>query len=313
MASWMMAGILLRRYHEHYRAIEKVVIDAGACRCRFLPMIRILIRINMRIFHIVFTTLLFISSNAHAATLDEDVSRRKFEVRTIAQCAAKPVVVFENGANLTFDTWDKVIASIDTEATIFAYNRPGYGKSEATRHMRDGRTIVDELRALLRQKGLAPPYVLVGHSLGGLYMQLFARAYPREVKGLVLVDAIYPGVVKKTEDFPLYDRVLKRVFASRTVNEEIDQIQNTGNQILALPWRGEIPVVRLNTTINYLSDPDVFNSGPKLKAAIDGLYPNADTVVVNSSHRIQVTTPDAVVSAIRRVLPANAAAACRTL
>jgi pimeloyl-ACP methyl ester carboxylesterase len=53
---------------------------------------------------------------------------------------------------------------------------------------RDGRTVVAELGQLLRHKGLRPPYVLVGHPLGGLNMQLFARACPQEVQGIVLGD-----------------------------------------------------------------------------------------------------------------------------
>ena len=52
------------------------------------------------------------------------------------------------------------------EATAFAYNRPGDGKSDKPFTPRDGKTIAEELRQLLREQGLQPPYVLVGHSLG---------------------------------------------------------------------------------------------------------------------------------------------------
>ena len=56
------------------------------------------------------------------------------------------------------------------------------------------------------------PAVLVGHSMGGLYMQLFARRYPGELAGVVLVDAVYPGVIRKPEDFPLLTRGAKWLF-----------------------------------------------------------------------------------------------------
>lgn len=257
----------------------------------------------MKLF-MTFATVVIGCCPAHAAT----------ESLTIAKCAALPVVVFENGSRETFDSWNKVIASIDKEASMFAYNRPGYGNSEATTSRRDGRTIVDALRATLRRQGLQPPYILVGHSLGGLYMQLFARAYPQDVQGLVLVDSLWPGVVKKTEDFPLYTRIAKRLFFSRTVNEEIDAIQATGDEVLALRWNDRIPVERL---INAPKSPGAigvnfgaFNSGPLLKAMIDSLYPNANTTIVDSDHRMQVATPDAVVSAIRRVMPAQPSSGC---
>jgi pimeloyl-ACP methyl ester carboxylesterase len=58
---------------------------------------------------------------------------------------------------------------------------------------------------------LQPPFVLVGHSLGGLNMQLFARVYQREVKGMMLFDWIYPGAVKKAADFPWTTPVTKRI------------------------------------------------------------------------------------------------------
>ncbi len=248
------------------------------------------------------------AASLQAAQADDAPAQRKLEMLTLAQCPAKPVVVFENGARETFDTWDKVIAAIKPDAGIFAYNRPGYGNSEATEQPRDGFTIVNELRATLRRQGLQPPYILVGHSLGGLYMQLFARAYPRDVKGLVLVDSLYPGIVKKTEEFPLYSRVAKRLFLNQTLNREIDEIHRTGAQVLALPWSGQVAVERL---INAPRGPGAipvdfgaFNSGKKLTDTINGLYPNAHITVVDSDHRMQTATPEAVVAAIRRVMPA---------
>jgi pimeloyl-ACP methyl ester carboxylesterase len=249
----------------------------------------------------------FFTSHAGANDTETPDPPPKLEVLSQMQCAAKPVLVFENGARETFDTWDKVIASVKADATVFAYNRPGYGNSEDTERPRDGLTIVNELRNALRERGISPPYILIGHSLGGLYAQLFARAYPHEVNGLVLVDSIYPGAVKKTEEFPLYTRVAKRLFFSRTINREIDQIHDTGRQVAALPWTARIPVERL---VNVPRGPGAipvdfgaFNSGPKLMESINGMYPKANTTIVDSDHRIQVATPNAVVAAIRRVMP----------
>ena len=55
--------------------------------------------------------------------------------------------------------------------------------------MRDAATIVAELRASLQALDIEPPYVLVGHSIGGTYMELYARSYPEEVAGVVFVDS----------------------------------------------------------------------------------------------------------------------------
>ena len=97
-------------------------------------------------------------------------------------------VVFESGLGADWTPWDEVASEVADHARVFAYSRPGYGASDATTAPRDPARIVHELRALLRSEGQSPPYVLVGHSTGAGYMELFAKAHPEEVIGLVLVD-----------------------------------------------------------------------------------------------------------------------------
>ncbi len=246
------------------------------------------------------------SAHAHAETRIANIDGRNLELELIKAVTPTATVVFENGLRQTLDGWGAVIGAIKGNATVFAYNRPGYGKSDESQAPRDGRTIVEDLRKALRSQDLKPPYVLVGHSLGGLYMQLFARAHPQEVQGLVLVDALYPGVVMKPEDFPLYTRIARQVFFSKTVNREIDEINNTGVEVLAQPWDHKIPVIRLINVPKSAGaiavDFGVINSGPNLRTMVEGLYPNAKTVIVDSDHQIQSANPEYVVDAIRNVL-----------
>jgi len=238
----------------------------------------------------------------------ERIDGRNVESITWRQPGAGPVVVFENGSRATLDSWQAVLDALRPDATLFAYNRPGYGNSEATDSARDGSTIVEQLRATLKRKGLAPPYVLVGHSLGGLYMQLFARRYPAEVKGLVLVDALYPGIVKKPEDFPFTTRVGKWLFFSNTVQREIDMIHATGETVLALPGIDDKPIVRLvNRPLSagaVAVDFGAFNLDAQTRTRVRGMYPKAKTVVADSSHQMQLTSPDLVAGAIREMLAA---------
>jgi pimeloyl-ACP methyl ester carboxylesterase len=247
-----------------------------------------------------------ITTKTLAAVRIENIAGRKVELLQIESPAPKAVVVFENGLRGTLDGWEKVVDALGPDMTVFAYNRAGNGKSEGTPNPRDGQHIIGELRATLQHQGLKPPYVLVGHSLGGLYMQLYARTYPQEVKGVVLVDSIFPGVIKKKEDFPLYTKMARQVFFSNTVNREIDGIHDTGNAVLALPWQHHIPMIRLINVPKSAGaigvDFGVINSGPNLAAMVNGLYPEAKTVIVDSDHQIQSATPEAVVQAIRGVL-----------
>src|SRR5262249_30802131 len=93
------------------------------------------------------------------STQIESFNGRKIEYDQINR--STPVVVFENGLGASMASWNKVFSEIGKDITVFAYNRPGYGNSDAASTARDSVTVVEELRALLRRRGLQPPYVLV--------------------------------------------------------------------------------------------------------------------------------------------------------
>jgi pimeloyl-ACP methyl ester carboxylesterase len=241
------------------------------------------------------------SATGTTATIDF-VGGRKVESVTILKPASKVVVVFENGSRGTLDKWDKVLDAVSPHASVFAYNRPGYANSGSTDTPRDGSTIVEQLRQVLKQKGLAPPYVLVGHSMGGLYMQLFARRYPEEVAGIVLLDSLMPRMVKKPEGFPLTIRIAKQLFLSSAMAGEIDKIYETGETVVALPGIDYIPMIKLINVPKSATavplDLGVFDRDPATIAFVRGLYPNAKKVIVDSDHQMQSATPDVVARAI---------------
>ena len=77
------------------------------------------------------------------------------------------------------------------------YDRAGYGWSDAGTSQQTGDDVAADLHALLVNAGLTPPYVLVGHSLGGLYVRSFTAKYPAEVAGLVLVDSSHEQMLEQ--------------------------------------------------------------------------------------------------------------------
>ena len=102
----------------------------------------------------------------------------------------KPVVVFENGMASGFGSWETVAAEISKTNAVFRYNRPRIGESENDSLPPTIEHIVSNLRKMLLQKGLKPPYLLVSHSFGGAYMRSYASMYPEEIAGLVFVDPV---------------------------------------------------------------------------------------------------------------------------
>ncbi|MGM9482103.1 alpha/beta fold hydrolase [Roseateles sp. NT4] len=236
----------------------------------------------------------------------ESVQGHRVEFLKAGPPKGAPVVVFENGARMTLDSWTAVVETLSRDATVLTHNRPGYGQSEPAEGPRSGEAVVEELRALLAAQGLKPPYVLVGHSLGGLYMQWFARRYPQEVQALVLVDAVYPRIIKKPEDFPWYARWGKRLLMSRAVSDEVDQIHATGEAVLALPAFDDSRIVQLfnvpKDKTAVAVDFGVVDDSPATVAFVKGLYPRARKHIVDSDHQIQTDKPELVVAAIREAL-----------
>lgn len=114
----------------------------------------------------------------------------------------KPAVVFENGMAGSFGSWDTVAAEISKTNVVFRYNRPRIGESEDDSLPPTTGHIVDNLRKMLLQKGLKPPYMLVSHSFGGAYIRSFASMHPEEIAGLVFVDPVDFTQKKGDGDLP---------------------------------------------------------------------------------------------------------------
>jgi len=107
-----------------------------------------------------------------------------------------PTVVFESGFGATSLNWVHIQEAMAERVHTVAYDRCGLGWSSACVSERTPRQVAAELRSLLQAAGVTPPWILVGHSFGGLVMQRFALDYSDEVAGLVLVDPM------RTDEWP---------------------------------------------------------------------------------------------------------------
>ncbi|HEV8074223.1 MAG TPA: alpha/beta hydrolase [Candidatus Acidoferrum sp.] len=104
-----------------------------------------------------------------------------------------PTILLEAGLMSTVLSWSDLHRALAGSFRVISYDRAGLGWSELGPMPRTADRIVDELHSLLERAAISPPYVLVGHSFGGLTMPLFAARFPDEVAGMVLVDPVAPA------------------------------------------------------------------------------------------------------------------------
>lgn len=119
---------------------------------------------------------------------------------------ARPAVLCESGAFGFAADWGVVQERLAQAGfRSLAYDRAGLGYSDPGPEPRDGRAIVDDLETLLARAGEAGPFIIVGHSMAGLFVRLFASRNPEKVVGVVLVDAVTP----EASDIAVAERAIK--------------------------------------------------------------------------------------------------------
>jgi predicted alpha/beta hydrolase family esterase len=228
----------------------------------------------------------------------------KVEYLLLENNASTDTVIFENGLGGKMAYWVKVLPEVSKKATVFAYNRPSYGKSDDVATPRDSGHITAELRELLAEKGLKPPYILVGHSVGGLYMQHYARRYPDEVKALILVDSTHPKQFTdegSMEKWSWFVGFLVNVGLNESQKEELRLISKSGEDILALPTFDKTVVV-LSASKPMKESSKLADHANKLRKDIANLYPNSKQTWVDSGHVIPLEKPEAIVDAVYSVV-----------
>jgi len=103
-----------------------------------------------------------------------------------------PAVIFESGISATCLNWTQVRGDVERFARAYTYDRAWLGWSDPAKAPRTTSNILEELHALLERARVPPPYILAGHSFGGMLVRAYAAKYPDHVAGLVLVDPLSP-------------------------------------------------------------------------------------------------------------------------
>lgn len=242
------------------------------------------------------------------------------KLRMLIAGSGKATVVFEAGAGSPLETWVRIQPRVSEFARTVSYDRAGNGLSEKGPVPRDGAHVAGELHTALHNAHLAPPYILVGHSLGGPYIRLFAARYPDEVAGMVLVDPTQEELIAWAKEHAPDDDEKKEDHAPRP-DDEVDCGPQTFAELKDAFMPTNIPVT-LICGMGPREIPSFIT--PEMRADVEKdrtvLYPaklrfhkawvekipGAQLVVSEESgHGIPFEEPDLVVKVIRQVIQGN--------
>jgi pimeloyl-ACP methyl ester carboxylesterase len=247
-----------------------------------------------------------------------------------------PTVVIDTGWGDTSAMWGWVQPEVARTTRICTYDRAGMGWSEASPQPRTAREFAKELHTLLSNANEPGPYVLVGHSLGGYTVRVYAHDYPAEVAGLVLIDVERPsantappqpapkpggittsllslgariGVVRLLagplgliHDLPAVDKqaYIATSVTPRSVQAFLDEgmgMAEGGAQAKAVQTLGALPLIVLSAGKNPIV------GWTDWQASLLQLSSNSQQLIAEKSdHNIQISQPDAAVAAIVKMV-----------
>lgn len=227
--------------------------------------------------------------------------------------AGVPAVLLFSGAGVTLEGWDRLYPGIERIARVLAWNRPGLGRSSLARRPQDSLAVLQDLRLLLDALALPPPYVLVGHSLGGLHAQLFARRHPGETAGVVLLESLHAddrdgvkGHVKRLAGALARQLDVSAAGLATNIREETERVEASAAQLAAA---GSFPAVPLVVVTGAKAPPHWLVREPALRRKrarqrqLARLSPRGVRAPAKrSGHFPQLTQPMLVLDAIRSVV-----------
>jgi pimeloyl-ACP methyl ester carboxylesterase len=251
----------------------------------------------------------------------------KRTLRYICLGSGTPTVIIDQGQGLSIERgfdrptplgWAKICKTISHSTQVVMHDRAGLGSSDPDVGPRTSADMVNDLRTTLRAAKVSPPYVLVGHSIGGFTVRLFAGGYPDEVAGVVLVDSCHPDqftrfasiVPPETPDDSATLRILRNGPSAASTTEGID-FRACAEQVREVPTIGAKPLVVVSQSPQALAPPSIpLTVWEKQRIVWQELQTDLTNLsrrsvhltAVSAGHMIQLEEPDLVSNAILRVV-----------
>lgn len=214
----------------------------------------------------------------------------------------KPTVVMDAGYGDYSKAWVSVIPEISMLTEVVVYDRAGLGKSEKSSNPRTSHEMVKELKELLTVMKIKPPYILVGHSYGGVNTRIYATEYPDDVAGLILVDSTpenYKEAFLPTMPTDFQEAYNKQFIYEGSYDEFMESLQQLKQT--RRPLNVPLIVLSAGKKAHYSKESqELWND---IQKEILDISAKSELIIAeNSAHYIQNDEPVVVISAIKRIL-----------
>jgi pimeloyl-ACP methyl ester carboxylesterase len=247
-----------------------------------------------------------------------DVGGRNLYIR--CEGTGSPTVILDSGLGNDWTTWSDVMPEVSRFTQVCAYDRAGVGRSDPVSPPRTTQDMVADLNTLLSKANIPGPYVLVGHSIAGFNVRLYANKYPDSVAGVVLVDSTHPDQTEaftaalpsespsESECVANIRQGMKMASDPKVFPEGLD-LEASEAQVRAAGSLGDLPLVvvtRGKSGCDTAAPEDAAGldqAWQKLQSEFVALSSNGLQITAErSGHLIPTEQPEAVIDAIQRVV-----------
>ena len=213
-----------------------------------------------------------------------------------------PTLVFDSGYGVILENWDPIKDEISKFSKMFIYDRAGIGKSGIDDRPRHSQQSVENLRILLKKAGVKPPYVLVGHSLGGLNTRLFASTYPEEVVGVILLDSAHEDQNKILPS--LFTKEVQESYYNQfTLEGTLNEVEESLEQVRMSTSLGDIPLIVVTGGQQPFHTEQSMAAWMRFQGKLSDLSTNNQHIIVNDAgHLIHLDQPQVVIGIIKNML-----------
>jgi pimeloyl-ACP methyl ester carboxylesterase len=230
-----------------------------------------------------------------------NINGSKLNYEYIDEVESGTTLVFESGYGWSLDNWLPIKNEISKFAKLFMYDRDGVGESEKSNKPKHSLQIVENLRLLLRETNIKPPYVLIGHSFGGVNVRLYASTYPEEVAGVILLDSCHEDQNRKM--VPLFSKEVREQYLGQfTVEANLREFEETLEQVRGKNLR-DIPLIVMTGGTQPFHTSESMDAWLGFQINLANLSSDSKHYIIKEAgHAIHIDRPIPVIEAIKEML-----------